>query len=550
MTCKFCGNEIQDGAVFCPHCGAASGAPSPQWSSGSSGYAGPEAPVPGSGRKKGLLIGGTVALVAVIAAAAVAVSGVFSSPRKGLEKAVDKSLAAYARAEEAMGMSGADRLVRDRAYSQRVSLTLNQITDQFTAYDLSALEGLGFRMDTGLNWADRALDFELAAFWDSEDIISLLLSARDSELYFASPQLTDRTYYGVNTETLGTDLTGLGVEDVENVSFNLFDLIDAAVPAGQPEAMERQLREACGALWEASRVEKAGSETVLVNQNQLKARAYQVIIPQAAVEDFADALAQAMTSVDYWSLYEQMLQAAGVPREEIGEIMGQLGDADPYGQLSSQLKRAAAAVGEVRLMVYVSGGYVCAVRYDSRIQGTGVRVELQLGGGEEYVDNLRLEAEIDGQLVTVDSAGDHGGKSGVFTDNTVIRGPFPAVTSDFRYEPGGDGNNLSWSIDLAASGSLDMEGSLTAGGDWVDLRLDSMSFRLLGMDIFSLGLDYHLGPYQPPTPPNSSKLIGEMDGFELMGLMVNVQSSAQRWLNQTQQLFLDRLPPELLDELL
>lgn len=449
-----------------------------------------------------------------------------------------------------MGMSGLDQLVRDRAYSQRVSLTLNQITDQFTAYDLSALEGLGLRMDTGLNWADRALDFELAAFWDSEDIISLLLSARDSELYFASPQLTGGTFYGANTETLGADLTGLGVEDVENVSFNLFDLIDAAVPAGQPEAMERQLQEACKALWEASRVEKAGSETISVNQNQLKARAFQVIIPQAAVEDFGDALAQAITSVDYWSLYEQMLQAAGVSQEEIDEIMGQLGDADLYGQLSDQLRRAAAAVGEVRLMVYVSGGYVCAVRYDSRIQGVGVRVELQLGGGEEYVDNLRLEAEIDGQLVTVDSAGDHGGKSGVFTDNTVIRGPFPAVTSDFRYEPGGDGNNLSWSIDLAASGSLDMEGSLTAGGDWVDLRLDSMSFRLLGMDIFSLGLDYHLGPYQPPTEPNSSKLIGEMDGFELMGLMVNVQSSAQRWLNQTQQLFLDRLPPELLDELL
>lgn len=548
MTCKFCGNEIQDGAVFCPHCGAASGAPSAQWSSGGSAYAGPEAPVPR--RKRGLLVGGAVALVAVIAAAAVAVSGVFSNPRKDLEKAVDKSLAAYARAEAAMGMSGLDQLVRDRAYSQRVSLTLNQITDQFTAYDLSALEGLGLRMDTGLNWADRALDFELAAFWDSEDIISLLLSARDRELHFASPQLTGGTFYGVNTETLGADLTGLGVEDVENVSFNLFDLIDAAVPAGQAEAMERQLREACKALWEASRVEKAGSETISVNQNQLKARAFQVIIPQAAVEDFGDALAQAITSVDYWSLYEQMLQAAGVSQEEIDEIMGQLGDADLYGQLSDQLRRAAAAVGEVRLMVYVSGGYVCAVRYDSRIQGSGVRMELQLGGGEEYVDNLRLEAEIDGQLVTVDSAGDHGGKSGVFTDNTVIRGPFPAVTSDFRYEPGGDGNNLSWSIDLAASGSLDMEGSLTAGGDWVDLRLDSMSFRLLGMDIFSLGLDYHLGPYQPPTEPNSSKLIGEMDGFELMGLMVNVQSSAQRWLNQTQQLFLDRLPPELLDELL
>ena len=86
MICGNCGNEIRDDAKFCPHCGQmsgpdmAGGLPQGTASYSPSGYTGPEAPVPGGG-KKGLIIGGVVAAIAVIAILAVVVSGMLAPAR-------------------------------------------------------------------------------------------------------------------------------------------------------------------------------------------------------------------------------------------------------------------------------------------------------------------------------------------------------------------------------------------------------------------------------------------------------------------------------------
>ena len=92
MTCRYCGNELRDDAKFCPHCGAVSGtAPmAPVYDS-------PKAPSGGKG-KKGLLIGGAVAAVAVIALLTVVVSGMLSNAKGQVEKALSKTAAAYAAA--------------------------------------------------------------------------------------------------------------------------------------------------------------------------------------------------------------------------------------------------------------------------------------------------------------------------------------------------------------------------------------------------------------------------------------------------------------------
>ena len=41
-----------------------------------------------------------------------------------------------------------------------------------------------------------------------------------------------------------------------------------------------------------------------------------------------------------------------------------------------------------------------------------------------------------------------------------------------------------------------------------------------------------------------------MDSLELMALANELQTSAESWLDSTRQMFVDRLPPELLAELL
>lgn len=543
MICRNCGNEIQNGSKFCPRCGALNS----QDATGglSQGAGSPAAPAwegpEGGGKKKaGLMIGAAVAAAAVIALLAIVVGGLFDSPKQKLERAVVKSLAAYAQAEEALGLPELDRLAEERAVSQRMSLRLISLDTAMTGYDLSALEGLGLRFQSDLGVADRKLGIELAAFWDDRELLSVFLAAEDAEVCLASPQLTEGNFYGVNTETLGEDLRRMGVQDAGGVSFNFFDLLDIIAPEGQTEEIKQTVKEANKALFDAVQVEKSGKETISVNQTETKTDVYRVTVPQQAMKDYVNTVVGAHSGGDYVTLYREVCRAMGVP-DDVPEGL------DPYGGLGDLLDE----LGDVALTVHVGGGYVSAVVYGGYEVDDGARLALYLGGGEEYVDNLRLEADVDGGKITVDSSGDHSCKSGVFTDETTIRGPFSTVTSELRYEPGKLQNNLSWDLSIPGAGSLEMAGQLTGGGDSVDLRLDKLSLKVLGMELCSVEMDYYMGPYEGQSVTvRDPRLIGEMDGLELMLAALNLQTSAQSWMEDMQELFISRLPSDLLRALM
>ena len=509
-----------------------------------------EGPAGGGRRKTGLIAGGIIAAVAVIALLVMAVSGIFADPRKQLGKAIDGTFAAYAQAEKALDLPDLSGLVLDRSYSQQFSLRLTHINDQFTGSQLSALEGLGLRMSDGLNFEDRRLDFELAAFWDEEDILSLQMAAEDDELYFASPQFTGGKFYGVNTETLGADLRGMGAEDTEDLSFNLFDIMEPLFPdSGAEQELEKAVKEANRDLWEAVRVEKKGKETVSVNGQSTDARVYRVTVPQEALEDYADAMTDTLEMVNDLRRHGELLRAFGASQSEIDAYMEALEELDLYGQLGDLLQEAVDGLGDVQLDMYVSGGCVSMIRYEDRLRGRTVKAELELGGGQQYVDDLSLRVEVDGQKITLKSTGDHGCRDGAYTDKTTLRVGMVQLSSELRYEP--KGGALSWSLSMPGAGSLDMEGSVTAGADFVTLNLEDISVKLMGMELVSLAMDYHMGPYEGDRMAvTSPRLITQMDSLELMALANELQTSAESWLDSTRQMFVDRLPPELLAELL
>lgn len=542
MICRFCGNEMNDGAAFCPHCGAANGAQAPSYSS-------PEAPVGGGGKKKtGLLIGGAVAAAAVIALIVVALGGLFASPKGQLEKAAGRTFAAYAAAEERIGLPDLTGLSRQQSYSQRMALTLNSLSSQLTGYDMDALSGLGLRMSAGLSGKDRYMGFELGGFWGDEELLSVQMAAEDDEMYFSSPQLTGGTFYGLNTETLGVDLAAMtGDDSIKDVSFNFFDLIDLILEKVDPEAMKQSMKAANKDLWEAAAVKKEGSKTLDVNGVETRTTAYQVTFPQEAMEDYADALAEAMSVMNYYDIYQAMFQAAGVPREEIEEFLDNLEDLDVYGELADLLKDLIGEIGDLELEILVGDGYVSAVRYEGDIRGSALEIALYLGGGKEYVDDLSLELKADNLKVTITSTGDHGGRNGAFTDKTALRYGIFQITSNFRYEPKASGNNLSWSVKLPGYGALDMEGRLETGKDSLDLQLENISVQGMGMELFSLGLDYYAGPYDGGNLSVSApRLLTEMTREELAVLGLEVQNNAQAWALEMQELFISRLPAELL----
>lgn len=547
MICRNCGNEMGDGARFCPRCGALNspdadgglsrGAASPPAWEGPEGY--------GNKKKTGLIIGAAVAAVAVIALLAAVVSGLFASPKGQLEKAMVRSLAAYAKAGDALGLPDLSRL--ERSVSRRTSLRLTGLNTAVTGYDLSALEGLGLRFQSDLDGADRRLGMELAAFWDDQELLSVRLAVDDAEVCLASPQLTGGDFYGVNTETLGEDLRRMGVQDAGDISFNFFDLVDIAAPEGRTEEIGQTVKEANKALFDAVQVEKGGKETISVNQTRTKTDAYRVTVPKEAMKDYVNTVAGALSEVDYRKLYEEIFRATGTPEDVLDEILGELEDLDPYGGLAESLGDLLDELGDVELTVHVGGGYVSAVVYGDYVIDGGIHLALYLGGGEEYVDNLRLEADVDGQKVIIDSSGDHGCKGGAFTDETTIRGPFSAVTSEFRYEPGKAQDNLSWKVGVPGAGSLEMAGRLAGGEKSFDLHLDELCLKVLGMELCSVEMDYYMGPWEGQSvAAHDPMLIGEMDGLELMAAALKLQANAQAWMEDMQATLIARLPEELL----
>ncbi len=562
MFCLKCGKEIKDDAKFCPHCGAVtSAAPGSQGaSSGAPVYTMPDSnngaaqwsSAPQGGNKRrgtGLLIGGAVAAVLVIVVIVAAVGGLFSSPKGQVEKALAQTTAAYAGAMEKLGASELEKLIQDRSYTQRVSFELNSINEQLTGwYDLSSLKGIGIRMNADYDQKGRKMDFDMAAFWDDEDLASIQMLVDGGRMTFSSPEFTKGDAYGFSTETLGADLDKLGADggdvDLKKIGFNLFDLMEKATPpAEQTKEMKDAVADANKQLFDAVEVEKSGKKSIEVNGKNMDATLYNVVIPEDAMKDYVNALEDVMKMVDTEDMMKDILQSMGFDKSTVNEILSDMGSTDVYGELAAILKQGVKELGDLELEVYVSGGYVCAVSFDYRASGTKVEIELFLGGGDNYVDDLSLEISAGGEKLTIESNGDHSAKSGVFTDETTIRLGSDRVTSELRWEPKASNGNFEWELGISNAASLQMEGQLTTTKNSVDLQLDNLSVKAAGTKLISLSAGYYLGPCEGMKVSHSSpKLLSDMDEDDLEDLVYDLQDNAEDWAYGLQ----DRIPSDLL----
>lgn len=580
MLCSQCGKEIGDGAKFCPHCGAAAAAPTsgpaatPESGAGTGSYtyaygsstsnsagvgsapASPPSPPEDTGKrgKKGFIIGGAVAAVAVVAVLLVVlVSNLFTSPKGQVEKAIAKSLSAYASAGEKIDLPDMAELTQDKSVSQSFSMELNSINSELVGYDLSSLQGLGLRLSGGYDQKGRRADGELAAFWGDNEIASFVMAVDDNVLSFASPQFTGGEAYGLDTETLGADLARLGVEDedidVSSISFNLFDLAEQTAPSQQSEEMERKLAEATARLGGAIEVEKAGKKTIDVNGTSVNAAAYLVTIPEEAMEEYADALSDAMAQMDSQEQSRKFLRAIGLDEDTINSMMPDMTGVDAYGEVFDALKEMLRAMGDLELEVYLDGGYVCAVEYSKEQNGSRLELGLYLGGGDSYVDDFSLRIAVDNEEVLLESTGNHSGKGGEFTDETTLRvrsggSTLFRISSDLSYRPDGGADNFEWRLNMNNAASLKMAGRLSTGKRSMVFQLDDVTLTAAGMEICSLSVDYEVGPYRngAEAPLAGPTLLGGMELDELDELYYEIEYYAQEWVYDVMAL----IPEDLL----
>lgn len=567
MLCLNCGKEISDGAKFCPHCGAITAASTIPRTDGAGGapytysygaVSPSPAPTPpegtGKGRKKGLLIGGIAAVTVVIAAlVAVVAGGLFSNPKGTVELAFAKTAAAYSDAAKGMGLPDMTELAQGRSVSQRLRVELNSINSALTGdYDLSSLSGLGLSMSGDYDQNGRRLGGELAAFWGDNELVSFQMQVDDNILSLASPQFIQGKAYGMDTETLGADLVRLGVEDdgiqVENIGFNIFDLMEETAPSQQNEDLEQKVRDAAKELADAVEVEKNGKKDIEVNGKSVSAAAYHVTIPQEAMEAYAAAVKDAAMLVDSQESTRRILRAVGLDEATINDIMSEMEDVNPYGEMFDALDETLRAMGDVELDVYLDDGYVCAVEYAKEKDGRTLEIGLYMGGGDNYVDDFSMRIAMDGEELLMESSGSHGGKDGVFTDNTVLRlrsggSDVVRINSSFRYAPTALADNFGWTLDVNNAGSVEMGGQLTAGKDSMNLQLGSVVVRAAGLELCSLAMDYSVGPCREmsvslPAPT----LLGDMDEYDLMDLYYEIEENAQEWVYE----MLGMIPMDLL----
>ena len=565
MFCLKCGKEIPPSASSCPYCGAAAGGPA----------GGPSAPTPpkppvytmpeggsavwsdpdgdeGGRRRAPLLFGGIAAAVLVVALIVWAVAGLFSSPKGQVEQAFAKTAAAYAAAGSGLDLPDLDELIQGRSYSQRLSYALNGIDPQLMdGEDLSYLKGLGLRIGADCDQKGRKLGGEAALVWGGQDLAAFQLLVDGERMLFASPEFTKGTAYGLNTKTLGKDLIRLGAWDdeidLEKIGFDLFELMELAIPGGErTKQAQAAMAEAYRQLFDAVQVDEGGRQSVEVNGARLDAGFYRVVVPQQAMMDCVAAWEDAMALADTQGTYREILLAMGFDPADADELLSGVDTGGLYGQMADTMEQAIRALGDLELDVYVSGGYVSAVEWSERTGGSGVKVGLYLGGGENYVDDLSLEIAANGQKLTVQSTGDHAAKSGTFTDETVLRMGPQRVTFQLRYEPKADRDNFQWGFRVGNTAAVSLEGQLTATKDSIELKLDDLSVKAAGVKLISFQAAYYLGPCRGVelSFPNA-RMLADMDEEDLMDLAYDIQANAEDWAYDV----LDKLPQEVLDQI-
>lgn len=578
MFCTSCGKNIRDDAKFCPCCGAAvntGAAAEPQQAPTEPlvqanrpaepvqavpvqtaapiqtaapvqaaapvqqavpvqdyAYTGAAVNAPNKRRGAGALVVVAVAAVAVIAGVVLLAGSLFGGPKAKIRKAAVKSVEAYGDMVDALGIPTAAKLTESRECSLKYSLELDSLNpDEFYLYGLDAqdLEGLGVRMETAVSQKKQEAGASFTAYYGAADIISGMAGIKGTTVTGYIPELMDGTALGLDTATLGKDLDKLDEygdlrDEIGDLSFNIFDIMDAY---DKPVLLDKA---AVKAFYKAVEVKKAGSETIDVNDYNVKCTAYHVVIPEDAMKDLLDAMKESVKAQDYAQVTLDLMEEAGLPKDTIAETKSAIKNAFDYDEVFRSLKELVREMGDLELDVYLKGGYIMAVCYDNG----GAEVHVHLGGGKNYADDFSVEVTAYGETVRLVSSGNHSGKSGVYTDETVISSDSSwnsfSVKSELEYRPKESGKNFSWSI-RSTDASVNMEGQLKTGKDSVDLQLDELSVKAYGSQLFSLKAGCTVSSYSAvKVSADETLMIGNLSTGDLEDLGEKINEEAEDWV--------------------
>ncbi len=561
MFCGNCGSKLEDGAVSCPICGKAVSPEAPQGTgpvpaapqqgpapgpipavpqqgpAAGGGGNGPSvpvnpAPIPEGGKKSGrmgLIIGGIVGGLAVIALAVFLILHFAGGAKGNLGKAMLKSKEAYASAISGWKLPDMQKISKEQKTSQSFTLELEELSEYYQ------LEGLGISGGSNVDVGGKHMDANLKLYYGSVDLATFLMSLDKTKLLVSSPEFLESTVVGLDTLTLGKDLENLGAYGgVEDLSFDLFALAEKlrTEPAELDDALMKD-------LWDAVTVEKGEKTDMDINGTTLSCAAYTVTVPQDALEAWLDGVMDAVEEQDPTEQMVEALEETGLPDEAVSGIEdGMKESLRQQKQAFKDVENALDELGDLELEVYVNGGYVSAVAWEGRLDGTRCKATLAMGGGKEYVDNLSLTVKAGDDTIALTSEGSHTGAGGTYTDETkmTVRSDGERTTvfkSKLSYSPKGKDDNFSWELSLLPGDEdidLKAKGSLVTSSSTLELALEELEMSD-GYNDTTVSLRYSLSPYKAGGAiSGKTVMLSDMDEDDLLNLVEDVEDNAYDWV--------------------
>ena len=571
MFCGHCGKELPDGAKFCIYCGKAqveaeetavpepapepipepASEPAPQPEPQPEPTPQPEpAPQPkvepvtppatedpvitGKKRPKALIGIIAVVVVVVLAIAAFASGIVGGGPEAKIKSAIGKSVQAYSKAVDKLGLPSAETFTKAGAVSQELSVVLDRVPEMG-----SELSGVGVKLATAADMKNQKIRIDLGLLLDDDEPLASALLFVDGDIVaVGSPEIMDDTYLGVNTATLGEDLVEMldYDEGFGEISFNLFELVEKTRKLTESVTYDKAAEKA---LTDAIEIESGDSREMRINGQSVKCTGYDVVIPADALIDYL--LAQVEASRDATTVEDMLtiLEDIGLPVDELDvdeDLMGDTAD-----ELEEGLEYLADELEDIELDVYLSGGYVMAVVGEVEIEKEALSFEFYFGGGKNYADDLSFEitGPDDEFVIRFESKGDHTGKDGAITDKSELIVESYGYTdmrlvSDLTFEPGKDGENFSWRLREREwdTFTVKAEGSLTGGKDSFKLDLEELGLTIDG-ETLSVELCYDLAVTKGVQIPEADvEMILTMDEDELYDLGEKIGESAAEFIEE------------------
>ncbi|MBQ1280699.1 MAG: zinc ribbon domain-containing protein [Oscillospiraceae bacterium] len=579
MFCMNCGKEIEDGSKFCPYCGSAQAVAAVtaeetvELPVEEPVEAAPEAPaeetveapveetipeetvieeaaedepmdeeIPAKPKfrfGKGVLIGAVAGLAAIVAVVVLLITGVFAGPGGHVVSAINKTVDAYASAaDNVVDITAAPDMVNE-AYGMEMDLEIKKLSPTFGS-EAMMLQGLGLNYNANADLEDRKVSVTVTPRLGSADILTADLVLDDNNLYIGLPDLLDE-YYGINTETLGEDLSALGADmnGMESLGFNIFDMIEEFGATMEENADDKEMTEAfekaTKEFYKELEFEKVGKDEVDINGYDVNCTEYSVVIPQEALEDYVEAIFDIMddymAAADMTDAAFDMMDSLGVPQEAMAEAQAgaaYVGDVD-FGEAFDMIRPAFDFIGDLEFTVYAKSGYLMGIEYEKRIEGVKVELGAYFGGGKNYVDDMSVVVSVaDSFEIEYTSSGDHAAKSGTYSDKSVLTydDGYESISATMKTEYETKSGEFEWSLD-AMEFEAEAEGTFETDKKEFALNIDDFSLKAEGEEMISLAFAYSIGAYNGVTDVGDAQMLSDMTQEDLFEIAAEIMSIVQ-----------------------